>query len=142
MADGTLPLDHQIGANNPPVDEPATPVPADPFDAIKLSMDDRYVETANWADGADIETPEQLAVVEQLINDWKLEIGAAEAARDSGAIDRSVPAGRKLLDLIGRAQAWRADYEPRIRAEERDRVRRELARIGMVPAADFIGRMP
>lgn len=62
-----------VGHNNPP---------ADPFDALKLHMDDLYVETANWADGVEIENAEQAETVERLINDWKDAIAATEAARE------------------------------------------------------------
>lgn len=62
-----------IGGNNPP---------PDPFDAIKLHMDDLYVETANWADGTEIENEAQAAEVERLLNDWKDAIKAAENVRE------------------------------------------------------------
>jgi hypothetical protein len=55
----------------------------DPFDAIKLMMDDLYVETGNWADGTDIENADQAEVVDRLINDWKDAIDAADQARDA-----------------------------------------------------------
>lgn len=54
--------------------------PPDPFDAHKTHMDDLYIETANWADGAEIETAEQAAVVDRLIADWKEAIDGAKAS--------------------------------------------------------------
>lgn len=66
------------GDNGGPVE--AAP---DPFDAHKVHMTDLLVETSNWADGVEIENDAQLAVVEQLISDWKDAIAAADSSRDA-----------------------------------------------------------
>ena len=69
-----LPETHQIGANNPP--------PDDPFEAHRIHIDDLYTEAKNWCDGADIENAEQAAMVDRLIEDFKAAISAAEVSRD------------------------------------------------------------
>ena len=74
VAAPALPETHQIGANNPP--------PDDPFEAHRVHIDDLYTEAKNWCDGADIENAEQAAMVDRLIDDFKAAIVAAETSRD------------------------------------------------------------
>jgi len=74
VAAPALPPTHQIGANNPPSD--------DPYETHRIHFDDLYTEAKNWCDGADIENAEQAAMVDRLIDDFKAAIAAAEASRD------------------------------------------------------------
>jgi|SRR5271156_1726492 len=62
-----------IGANNPP--EPT------PFDIAKERLDDLFLESSNYLDGAKIETADIAAAVEQLESDLKAAIKAADSAR-------------------------------------------------------------
>lgn len=65
---------HQVGANSPP---------ADPLGAMRAHVDDLYTEAANWCDGAAIESAEQAAEVDRLIDLFKEAIEACETARDA-----------------------------------------------------------
>jgi hypothetical protein len=64
-----------IGGNNPPVE------PANPFDAIKVNMDDLLIESRNWADGVAIETQAQADEVSRLIEDLRKAGDAADDER-------------------------------------------------------------
>jgi hypothetical protein len=80
----TLEERDQIGGNQPPVN--LVEAVADPFDAIKVHMDDLYLEAANWCDGAPIENADQAAAVDRLIADFRDAIALAEGTRDAAIV--------------------------------------------------------
>jgi hypothetical protein len=82
-----------IGHNNPPEPTPpaapaALPVPAptsdaDPFEAIRVHIEDLYLEAKNWADGQEIETESQAAEVDRLIDEVKDAIDVAKGLQEA-----------------------------------------------------------
>lgn len=58
-----------VGGNNPP---------ADPWGAIKANLDDLLSEARNWADGQKVETAEQDAAVDELMDSLRKAMKAAE----------------------------------------------------------------
>lgn len=62
-----------MGHNSPP--EPT------PFEAVKIHIDDLWVEAKNWADGTPVETQAQADEVSRLIEDFRLAHAAADNAR-------------------------------------------------------------
>lgn len=67
-----LPKDHQIGANNPPVD---------PFEAIRTHLSDLEVEARAWCDGEPITTQAQADEVSRLMEEFRKAHKAADDAR-------------------------------------------------------------
>jgi hypothetical protein len=73
MADGSNPR-AVIGGNDPPAE-------IDPFDAIKVSIDDHLTEARAWADGTEITSQEQADEVSRLIEYLRLDGDAADMLR-------------------------------------------------------------
>lgn len=99
-----------IGHNNPPEPIPAlilTPCAAgepDSMGALRAHFDDLYTETANWADGQEIETEAQAHEVDKLIDLWKEAIKGAEEVRDAeiAPLNEQIKAVReRFYPLIG-----------------------------------------
>lgn len=70
-----------MGHNQPPPD-PAHIGEGATFDALSTHADDLYLETANFADGAEIQNAGEAEAVERLIGDWKTFIDDCTAIRD------------------------------------------------------------
>ena len=72
-----------LGANHPPT-EAAKP---DPFGALVAHFDSLKEETANWLDGAAIETDGQASKVQELLRMWQ----EAEKAADDARVAENAP---------------------------------------------------
>jgi hypothetical protein len=97
MADGN-PRVH-IGANNPPPDLPEA------YGAVRANIDDLCTEARNWADGAKVENQAQADEVSRLIEELRLAIAAADAAR----VEEKKPYDEKIAEIQERYNALIAD---------------------------------
>jgi len=89
-----------IGANNPPA-EP------NPFEAIRISIDDHLTEARNWADGTEIENQAQADEVSRLIEDLRLDSDAAEALR----VEQKKPHDDAVAEIQARFNPLIADLK-------------------------------
>ncbi len=64
----------EIGHNNPPVE-------IDPYEAMKVHLDDLLLEAHNWADGTEVVNDEQVEAAGKLISDLETAARDAEAKR-------------------------------------------------------------
>jgi hypothetical protein len=64
----------EIGHNNPPVE-------IDPYEAMKVHIDDLLLEAHNWADGTEVETDAQVEEAGRLIGELEAAARDAEAKR-------------------------------------------------------------
>lgn len=90
------------GANYPPAE-----VAANPFDAIKVNIDDLLLEARNWADGTDVETQEQADEVSRLIEDLRMAGDAAEGLR----VEQKKPHDDAIADIQARFNPLIADLK-------------------------------
>lgn len=97
------PARHQIGGNHPPepIGEPAPG--SDPFEAIRVHIEDLDTEARNWADGTEITTDAQAAEVDRLIASIKEAIRVAETVQT-----------RELAPLADQEKAIRERFYPLI----------------------------
>lgn len=65
----------------PPAGHNKPPEP-DPFEVLSARADDLYLETGNFADGAEIQNEAEFQAVQRLINEWKTFAEACVAIRD------------------------------------------------------------
>ena len=66
----------KIGHNNPP---------ASPFEAVKVHIEDLYLEARNWLDGAGIKSDEEAAAIESLLDMIRQAEKTADEARKEEA---------------------------------------------------------
>lgn len=83
----------EIGHNNPP---------PDPFEAIRVHMDDLLTEARNWADGAKVESQDQADEISRLIEDLNLAIRAADGVR----VEEKAPLDRQIAEIQDRYNLW------------------------------------
>lgn len=120
-----------IGANGPP----------DPFEAIKVHVEDLMVEARNFCDGAPIESQAQADLVARLIDDFRGAHKAADEARKEDA--RPYDEGKARVQekyaaliadtkaqkgqIVRALDALKATLTPWLQKLERERLERERA---------------
>lgn len=84
-----------VGGNNPP----------NPFEAVRIHMDDLLVEAHNWADGTVVETQEQADEASRLIDDLRKAAKAADDLR----VEEKRPLDEAIAEIQARYNVYIAD---------------------------------
>lgn len=86
-----------IGANGPP-----EPIPVNPFDGLKVHIEDLLMEARNFADGEPVTTDAMDKAVKQLISDLKEGDAAAEALR----VEEKAPLDKRIAEIQDRFNVY------------------------------------
>lgn len=86
-----------IGANGPP-----EPIPVNPFDGLKVHLEDTLIEARNFADGEPVTTEAMDKAVKQLIDDLNEGAAAAEALR----VEEKAPLDKRIADIQDRFNVY------------------------------------
>lgn len=142
-------------APNPRVFEGANNPPADPFEAIKVHIEDLYIEAKNWLDGEPITSAEAAEKVEALLDLIREAHTAADDARkeenkpfDDGKAevqaryapliaDTKAVTGKTVMAIAACKAAlapWRQEQE-RLKREAADKARAEAEAAAQAAAA-------
>lgn len=95
-----LAADHDrfgIGANGPP-----EPIPVNPFDGLKVHIEDDLIEARNFADGEAVSSAEMDEEIKRLIESLKQGAAAAEALR----VEEKAPLDKKIEDIQNRFNVY------------------------------------
>lgn len=86
-----------IGANGPP-----EPIPVNPFDGLKVHLEDLLMEARNFADGEPVTTEAMDKAVKQLISDLNEGDAAAEALR----VEEKAPLDKRIAEIQDRFNVY------------------------------------
>lgn len=103
-----LAADHDrfgIGANGPP-----EPIPVNPFDGLKVHLEDTLIEARNFADGEPVTSEAMDNAVKQLIEDLKEGAAAAEALR----VEEKAPLDRRIAEIQERFNFYIAPLKNKV----------------------------